>query len=53
MIVRCDRCNRQLIVPGAIVLSPPDQEGNVRKRHLCLSCWYDVRGLIFAAAGQV
>ena len=38
MKIFCDRCDEELIYPGALVFSPPD--GNqVIKYHLCILCW--------------
>lgn len=35
----CDKCKKELLEFGAILLSPPDKEGNVRKFHLCTECY--------------
>jgi hypothetical protein len=35
----CDKCGRELTEFGAILLSPPDDEENVKKRHICKSCY--------------
>lgn len=35
----CDLCGKPQHAPGAILLSPPDSEGKVRKLHCCTPCW--------------
>lgn len=39
---KCDRCQEELVEFGAILLSPPDSHENVRKFHLCISCFNDL-----------
>jgi hypothetical protein len=36
---KCDSCKRELSEFGGILLSPPDDKDNVRKYHLCKSCY--------------
>lgn len=38
----CDKCKKELVDFGAILLSPPDENGKVRKFHLCKSCYQDI-----------
>ncbi|MEA3515092.1 MAG: hypothetical protein U9R34_06435 [Nanoarchaeota archaeon] len=38
----CDKCKKELLDFGAILLSPPDENDKVRKFHLCQSCYQDV-----------
>lgn len=38
----CDKCKKELVDFGAILLSPPDENDKVRKFHLCKSCYHDV-----------
>ena len=38
--IRCSSCNRRLFMPGALVFSPPDEDGMCIKYHLCEDCWY-------------
>jgi hypothetical protein len=35
----CDACGEQLSDFGAILLSPPDDTQQVKKLHLCQSCY--------------
>lgn len=39
MDIECSICKGVLCKPGALVFSPPQQEGNVIKLHVCLWCW--------------
>ena len=36
---QCDKCGVELEEFGAILLSPPNVEGSVRKFHICKSCY--------------
>lgn len=36
---KCDSCGQELTEFGAIVLSPPNTENQVRKFHLCKGCY--------------
>lgn len=36
---RCDICKKELTEFGAILLSPPDESGSVRKFHVCAECY--------------
>lgn len=35
----CDKCGEALTEFGAIVLSPPNENGTVQKFHLCKECY--------------
>jgi hypothetical protein len=35
----CDKCGKELNDFGAILLSPPNEEGKVLKLHLCKDCY--------------
>ncbi|MCG2698373.1 hypothetical protein L6307_04805 [Candidatus Parcubacteria bacterium] len=35
----CDKCKKELNSFGGILLSPPDKNNNVKKFHLCESCY--------------
>lgn len=35
----CDICGKELTDFGAIVLSPPDEDGTVDKFHVCQPCY--------------
>lgn len=38
--VVCNYCGKELMEPGAIVISPPlDEKWTVKKLHKCKSCW--------------
>lgn len=39
----CDRCKNELTEFGAIVLSPPDNEGMVKKYHICPACYDEMK----------
>ena len=39
----CDKCNKELLEPGAILLSPPDKKGWVRKYHICVGCYKEIK----------
>lgn len=36
---KCDKCNNELQEFGAILLSPPREDGTVKKFHLCRDCY--------------
>ena len=38
----CDKCKKELMNFGAILLSPPDKNDKVKKFHLCKSCYQDI-----------
>ena len=42
----CKDCERELKSFGAILLSPPDKRGKVRKIHLCKECFKRVEKFI-------
>ena len=42
----CDICKEELTDFGAILLSPPDKKGNVKKFHICKICYKDIKKLI-------
>jgi hypothetical protein len=35
----CDKCKNELTEFGAILFSPPDEKSNVKKWHICKSCY--------------
>jgi hypothetical protein len=38
--VRCDRCEREIMRPGALIFNPPSNETLlVEKYHICVDCW--------------
>jgi hypothetical protein len=38
--LKCDRCQRELSEPGALIFSPPTGEAwLVEKYHICADCW--------------
>ena len=39
MDVVCVACGKILEVPGALLFSPPDSMGYVKKDHICLICY--------------
>ena len=36
---KCDKCKEELDEFGAILLSPPDNRGSVKKYHICVKCF--------------
>jgi len=36
---KCDICKEELNEYGALMFSPPDEEGNVKKFHICKNCY--------------
>lgn len=38
----CDKCQKELEDFGAILLSPPDKNNNIRKYHLCENCYIEI-----------
>ena len=38
----CDKCGKELIEFGAILLSPPDTEDTVTKFHVCTECYEEI-----------
>ena len=43
MTIRCSKCGRILEVPGALVFSPPDEDGACMKFHVCVECFKRLR----------
>lgn len=39
---KCKRCKEELDEPGAILLSPPDEDDQCDKIHLCKKCYKEV-----------
>ena len=35
LTIKCDKCLKELEEPGALVFSPPSDDGRVEKLHLC------------------
>jgi len=35
----CDICGKELEDFGALLFSPPDEKGNVKKEHICKECY--------------
>lgn len=36
---KCDKCNKELVEFGGILLGPPNEEEMVDKKHLCTACY--------------
>ena len=36
---QCDRCKKELKEFGGLLFSPPDEKKEVKKFHLCKSCY--------------
>ena len=41
MKIKCIICRNNLKELGALIFSPPDKEGMVKKHHVCKSCFKD------------
>ena len=40
MLIKCNKCGKELKEQGALVFSPPaNMFGDVLKLHVCKSCW--------------
>lgn len=37
---KCDKCGQELTKFGAILFSPPNQNSEVKKFHICQDCYY-------------
>jgi len=35
----CDKCKKELTDFGAVLFSPPDEENNAKKFHICKECY--------------
>lgn len=46
LIVYCTHCSKQLVEPGALLFSPPNQDGLVEKHHFCIACFHKIAGLL-------
>jgi len=38
----CDKCGNELTEFGAVLLSPPNEKGEVMKLHLCKTCYIEI-----------
>jgi hypothetical protein len=36
---KCDICNKELRAFGAILFSPPNENSEVKKFHVCVTCY--------------
>jgi uncharacterized protein with PIN domain len=36
---KCDKCGEELTEFGAILLSPPNENSEVKKFHICVECY--------------
>ena len=46
--VICEKCDKPLKVPGAILFGPPSViTGLCEKMHFCLDCYYKIKDFIF------
>lgn len=46
--IKCNSCRNSITIPAALLFSPPDENSNVKKIHLCQECYElvcDVVGL--------
>lgn len=42
----CDKCKRELTGFGGLLFGPPDENGMVRKFHLCQDCYREITNLL-------
>jgi len=45
----CDKCGQELTDYGAIILSPPNKQSEVKKLHICQACYQQIQALIDGA----
>jgi hypothetical protein len=38
----CDKCHKELDDFGAIILSPPNEHSEVKKLHICKTCYEEI-----------
>jgi hypothetical protein len=38
----CDKCGNELTEFGGILLSPPNSSNNVKKLHICVTCYKQI-----------
>lgn len=43
---QCDKCGTELADYGALVLSPPNTQSEVKKLHICKACYSQIEALI-------
>ena len=43
---KCVKCNKELNDYGAILLSSPNEKGEVKKYHICKDCYEDVLSIV-------
>ena len=41
MKIKCDICKKLLKEPGALLFSPPEDDGRCEKAHICVLCYED------------
>lgn len=47
--IDCYVCHQTLTEPGALLFSPPDENGVCVKHHFCVKCWTICFGPMFGA----
>lgn len=40
---KCDRCKKELKEFGALLFSPPNKKNTIKKFHLCVQCYEDLK----------
>ena len=38
----CDKCGNELMAFGAILFSPPNDNSEVKKYHICVECYHEI-----------
>ena len=46
MNIKCDICKKELTQLGALYFSPPNENGSVKKTHICVDCDSYVKSFI-------
>ena len=42
----CAHCGVLIVEPGALLFSPPKDNGHVEKHHFCVDCFHKIQGLL-------
>jgi len=50
---KCCMCKKELVKPGALFLSPPNENDRVEKYHLCGECYPFIISLIKLTAEKM
>lgn len=45
--IKCDKCKKELDVPGGLIFSPPDNSNQTLKIHICIDCFKGLYNWLF------